>query len=107
MPWTLLAVLSYLGSLALGTAALRGARVRRAWHGRLFLITGALTVLAAALSFPQHWGRGLSLGFALVPLALLPIIGRPVAKHRGRHIAMGVAAAPGYLAALGFWLVYR
>ncbi|MBO1900924.1 hypothetical protein J4H92_03050 [Leucobacter weissii] len=99
----LLAVLSYLVTVTLGLLSQRGHRVRRAWHSRLFVLTFALTALAAALSLPAQWMRGLLLALALVPLSLLPFLGVPVARRPRRHALMGLSAAPPYLAALVLW----
>jgi hypothetical protein len=102
-PWTLLALVGYLATLTLGVLSLSGRPIKRAWHTRLFVLTCALTALAAILSFPEHWVRGLALALALVPLGLLPVITRPVARRPGRHIAVGLAAAPCYLVAVALW----
>lgn len=103
VPWPLMAVLSYLATLALGTLSLRGRRVGRAWHSGLFVLTSVLTVLAALLSLPDHWVRGILLSLALVPLALLPFLTVPVSRHPRRHILIGLSAAPCYLVALVLW----
>ncbi|MBK0419027.1 hypothetical protein JD276_08260 [Leucobacter sp. CSA1] len=105
VPWTLLAVLSYAVTIAVGTLSMRGHRIRRRWHSRLFILTCALTVVAAILSFPEHWIRGLLLAVALVPLALLPFLSAPVRRHPSRHVAIGLSVAPCYLAALTMWAV--
>ncbi|QIM19167.1 hypothetical protein G7066_12390 [Leucobacter coleopterorum] len=105
IPCTLIAGLSYLATIMLGTFSLRGRRVRRVWHTRLFAFTVILTLLAAALSFPTHWQRGVLLLAALVPLALLPWASRPVLKHPERHIAIGLSAAPFYLSATVLWVL--
>ncbi|QIK62851.1 hypothetical protein G7068_06295 [Leucobacter viscericola] len=103
VPWSLIAVISYLATITLGTLSLRGRKVRRAWHARLFALTVILTLLAAVLSFPTHWQRGVLLAVALVPLAMLPWLSRPVLKRTERHIAIGLSAAPFYLAAVVLW----
>lgn len=102
-PWTPIAVLAYLVTITLGTLSFRGRRVRRVWHTRLFVLTVTLGLLAAALSFPTHWARGLLLLAALVPLTLLPWLSTPVAKRTRRHIVMGLSAAPFYIAATVLW----
>lgn len=101
VPWTLLAFASYLATLTLGVFSLRGRRVRRAWHGRLFALSFALTVLAAGIALLRSaFAEGLALVFALVPLALLPFLGTPVADRARRHALVALCAAPCYLAAV-------
>lgn len=104
MPWTPLAVFSYLGNVALGMLSRRGRGPGRAWHTRLFVMVCALTAVAAALSFPARRPRGLLLAAALVPLALLPFLGAQVARRPLRHMLVGLAPAPCYLAALALWI---
>ncbi len=105
MPWTPIAVLAYLSTITLGTLSLRGRRINRAWHTRLFILTALLTLAAAAFSFPEAWPRGAALTLAVVPLALLPFITVPVSRHTRRHMIVGLSAAPCYLAALVLWAV--
>ncbi|MGJ0203783.1 hypothetical protein [Leucobacter sp. gxy201] len=102
-PWVPLAVLSYAATVTVGTLSMRGRRIRRSWHARLFIVTCALTAAAAVFSFPQAWVRGMLLLAALVPLALLPFVTAPVARHPRRHVALGLLAAPCYIAALALW----
>lgn len=105
VPWTLIAVLAYLATITLGTLSLRGRRISRAWHSRLFILTALLTLVAAAFSFPEAWPRGAALTLALVPLGLLPFVTVPVSRHARRHMVLGLSAAPCYLAALVLWAV--
>ncbi len=102
---TLLAVACYLSTVTLGVASLRGRRVKRAWHSRLFILTLVVTLLAAAFSFAEHWIRGFMLALALVPLGLLPFLSVPVAKNPARHAIISLVAAPFYLAAAVLWAV--
>lgn len=47
-PWTPLAFMAYLATTVLGLLSLRGRRIPRVWHSRMFMVTAVLTVLAAA-----------------------------------------------------------
>lgn len=105
VPWTPLAVLSYTATVTIGTLSLRGRRIHRGWHSGLFILTCLLTVAAAVSSFPVRWVGGLLLALALVPLALLPFVTVPVARHPRRHLLLGLAAAPCYFGALLLWAV--
>lgn len=105
MPWTVIAFISYLSTLALGIFSLRRRGVRREWHAGLFIVTTALTIVATAVSFFVHWSLGVVLVLALVLLALLPFFGRPVLPRPGRHIAIGLSAAPCYLAAIAIAVI--
>ncbi|MBL5973841.1 MAG: hypothetical protein D3X82_08780 [Candidatus Leucobacter sulfamidivorax] len=105
VPWTPLAVLSYVASITVGTLSLRGRRIHRGWHSGLFVLTCVLTAAAAAFSFPGHWVRGLLLALALVPLVLLPLVTVPVSRHPRRHLLLGLAASPCCLGALILWAV--
>lgn len=100
---TILACMSYAATLTLGTLSLRGRKVPRVWHARLFMLTAGITVIAALLSLPGHWPRGLLLALALVPLSLLPFVTVPVRAHPRRHALLGISASPFYLAALVAW----
>lgn len=102
-PWTPLALLSYAATVTVGTLSLRGHRVRRVWHTRLFVLTCILTAAALILSLPDRWGRALALALALAPLAALPFLGRRVMQRPTPHVLTGLAAAPCYLAALVLW----
>lgn len=102
VPWPLLALLSYLASVTLGLISLRR-RPGRSWHRRLFITTCAVTALAALLALSVRWESGLLLVLALVPLAVLPYAGSAM-RRPGRHAAIGLAAAPCYLAALALWI---
>ncbi|MFC5337691.1 hypothetical protein [Leucobacter denitrificans] len=104
IPFTPLAVLAYLATVTVGTLSLRGRRINRRWHTALFVVTAALTVVAIVAAVPAHWVRAALLVVALVPLALLPFVTTPVRRHTARHAAVGLSAAPCYLAALGVWI---
>lgn len=103
VPWVPLAVLAYAATITVGTLSMRGRRIRRSWHSRLFIVTCASTAAAALFSFPHAWGRGALLLVAIVPLALLPFVTAPVARHPRRHVALGLLAAPCYAVALALW----
>lgn len=103
LPWTVLAGLAYAANVGIGTASLRGRRVPRVWHGRVFLVALVLTAIAAATSFPDHPARGAALIVALVPLAALPFFGRPVRRSPSTHIIIGLVAAPCFAIALLLW----
>lgn len=98
-----LAALAYAATVTVGTLSIRGRRIPRRRHTGLFIATVALTALAAALSLPQHPVRAALLALALVPLGLLPALTAPVARRPRRHVLLGLAAAPAYLAALALW----
>ncbi len=100
LPWAALAAAFYAANLLIGSLSLRGRRVPRVWHGRVFICAVLATALAAALSFPEHPWRGSALALALVPLALLPWFGRPVRRDPRLHIGLSVSAAPFYAVAL-------
>lgn len=99
MPWVLLACFFYAATITLGTLSLRGRRVRRVWHARLFVLTMLATAAAALLSLPADGLRAGALTLALVPLALLPFVTTPVASHTRRHTLVGLTASPFYLVA--------
>ena len=103
VPWTLLACFAYAANVGIGTASLRGSRVPRAWHGHVFFVAVALTVIAAVTSFPDHPARGAALIVALVPLASLPFFGRPVRRSPSTHVIIGLVAAPCFAIALLLW----
>ena len=102
LPWTPLAAAAYATNLVIGTLSLRGRKVPRVWHGRIFLLALVLTAVAAVAAGEQPW-RAAVLGIALVPLAFLPFMGRPVRRSPRTHIAIGLAAAPLYVAAVVLW----
>ncbi len=106
VPFTPLAVLAYLATVTVGTLSLRGRRINRRWHTSLFVTTAVLTVAAVLTAVPAHWVRAGFLAVALVPLALLPFVTTPVRRHTTRHAALGLSAAPCYLAALGVWIAH-
>lgn len=103
-PLTGLAFVSYLATLALGVTSLRGHRMRRVWHTRLYIVTFSLTVIAVAVTCAGAGWRGVVLGLALIPLALLPWVSsasvQPIHRRPAPHIVVGASAAPFYLAAL-------
>ena len=105
VPWTPLAVLAYAVTVTIGALSLRGRRVHRRWHSTLFVVTAALTVLAGMFALPTQWVRALCLALALVPLAFLPFVARPVRARSLLHAMIGLSAAPCYCAALTLWVV--
>lgn len=104
IPWTILACLAYTANICIGTVSLRGRRVPRSWHGRVFLVALALTAIAAATSFPEYPARGAALIVALAPLLALPFVGRPVRRRPSTHIIIGLVAAPCFAIALLLWV---
>lgn len=96
----LAACVFYAATITLGTLSIRGRRVRRVWHTRLFVGTVLVTAGASLLSLPHDWPRAGVLALALAPLLLLPFITTPVARHPRRHALVGLSAAPCYLTAI-------
>lgn len=105
VPWALLAAIAYLASTAVGTASTLGYSIDRRWHSGLFIVVAVLTVIGAVTSFPGHVWRGVALLIAIVPLALLPWLGRSAGKRPGRHIAVAMTALPCYVVAVVLWAV--
>lgn len=100
IPWTPLAVLAYLAAVTVGTLRMRGPRVHRTWHTLLFIVTVAITVVAAVISLTLRQAGAIFLMLALVPLALLPVLTAPVRTRQVRHVVLGLCPAPFYLVAL-------
>jgi len=103
VPYALVACATYLATVAVGVAAVRGQSVRRKWHTRLFTVTTIVTALAATLALLRaSILEGVALLAALVPLGLLPFVSVPVSTHTRRHALIAACAAPCYLAAIVF-----
>ena len=107
VPWAPLAVLAYLAAITVGTMRMRGLRVNRIWHHLLFIVTVAVTVVAAVATFTLNWRGAIFLVLALVPLVLLPVLTVPVRRRRVRHVVLGLFPAPLYLVALALWVAQR
>lgn len=109
---TLTATLLYASTLVVGTLAARGRAIARAWHTSLFVMTLSITALAiggALLATVKEggarWLVAVCLAAAAVPLMLLPVLAKPSSSGVTRHAAVGLSAAPGYLAALVAWVL--
>ena len=88
----------YAANVAFGTAVASGLvdnrRIR--WvHHALYIVTAALTGAALVSAVAQRRPAGLALAPAVVPLALLPGVGRG-----RRHVTAAAAAAPSFVIAL-------
>lgn len=111
---TIAATLLYASTLAVGTLSARGRTIARVWHTSLFVASLSATLLAiggallaAASEGSAHWLVAVCLAAAAAPLAILPQLARPAAAGLVRHAAVGLSAAPGYVAAFVVWALVK
>lgn len=96
-PLVVASVVAYGANCALGAAVATGvvdtSRDRRVHHA-LYIATTTLTIAAVIEGLVRRSARTAVLAPALLPLAVLPFVGRE------RHVGTAAAAAPWYAGAL-------
>lgn len=107
VPWAPLAAAAYAATAGIGVLSLRGYRIRRVWHVRLFVVTFSLTLLAVMAGFvTAALLQGAILALALVPLSALPFVMKPTRTKATGHSLTAGAAAPCYAAAIAIpWVL--